>query len=130
MNKNYNSLINQEIKDKFVRQNIYSCITDTTEYILSTTYDSIDNYENAPFNYDDIENIYNEEIEEYTEVAEWYQVSSFLCDKLKEKGQVVIPHMNYWGRCATGQAILLDSVISEICEDLEILEGQKYSWKK
>ena len=36
--------------------------------------------------------------------------------------------MTVWGRATTGQAILLDGVISEICSDMEILEGQANEW--
>ena len=58
----------------------------------------------------------------YAEVLEWLQVSPMLCKKLEEKGEVVIPHMNYWGRCTTGQRIMLDGVIEEIAEDLGLLK--------
>lgn len=67
--------------------------------------------------------------EEPQEVYEWWIVSSWLLGKLKEHGEVIIDHMNIWGRCTTGQAILLDGIISDICEELEILEGQKHEWK-
>lgn len=62
------------------------------------------------------------------EIFEWWIVSEFLYRKLKEKGYPVLQWGNnyYWGRCTTGQAILLDYVISSICEEMEILEGQKY----
>jgi len=70
-----------------------------------------------------------QEQEEPQEPYEWWMVSGWLCQKLKEKGQVVLEDENIWGRCTSGQAILLDSVISEICHDLEILEGQKNEWK-
>jgi hypothetical protein len=62
------------------------------------------------------------------EVFEWWIVSSFLCEKLSKLGHPVIKDQNIWGRCTTGQAILLDYAISQICEDLEILEGQKNQW--
>lgn len=169
---NYNNSINQTIKGDFVGKEIFSNANGMVEYILQTTLESSENYNNAPFNEDDVENLYtdnsddieakkveietleeneeisdeerenqidtlNEEIEELEEeqqerkeVYEWWIVSSYLADKLRKKGQVVIPHMNIWGRCATGQAILLDNVISEICEDMEILEGQEYSWER
>jgi len=58
---------------------------------------------------------------------EWWIVTDYLHRKLSEKGQPVLEWGNncYWGRCGSGQAILLDYVISEICYDMEILEGQK-----
>lgn len=73
----------------------------------------------------------NADFEEITEIYEYWSVSSWLADKLKEKGQIIINECGFciWGRQTTGQAILLDYVISQICEDLEILEGQKNEWK-
>ncbi|OQY10293.1 MAG: hypothetical protein B6I28_01215 [Fusobacteriia bacterium 4572_132] len=66
------------------------------------------------------------------EIFEYWIISKYFYNKLKEKGYPVIAWGNnyYWGRCMTGQAILLDYVISNICEEMEILEGQKYSWAK
>ena len=66
------------------------------------------------------------------EVFEWWIVTEYLYDKLKEKGHPVLEWGNnyYWGRCTTGQAIVLDGVISEICREMEILEGQRNDWSK
>lgn len=66
------------------------------------------------------------------EVFEWWRVTGYLYEKLRENGEVVLegPNGYYWGRCCRGQAILLDWVISEICADNEILEGQEYDWSK
>ena len=65
------------------------------------------------------------------EILEWWAVSKTLFDKLKEKGEPVYESglTFVWGRTCSGQAILLDGVISKICEDMEILEGQKNSWE-
>ena len=65
-------------------------------------------------------------------IFEWWVVSNWLFEKLKAKGQPVIEYgaTYIWGRCTTGQAILLDYVIGEICEDLGILEGQENEWSK
>ena len=62
------------------------------------------------------------------EVLEWWSVSSFLCEKLEELGHPVIEDENIWGRCTSGQAILLDYAITQICADMGILEGQENSW--
>ena len=78
---------------------------------------------------DQIEELENEQ-EEQQEVFEWWIVSDFLCRKLKNQGEVVIDSENIWGRCCTGQAILLDGVISNICEEMEILEGMANDWSK
>jgi len=68
---------------------------------------------------------------DYFEAYEFWIVSEFLARKLKERGEMVDEFMGLtvWGRCCSGQAILLDNVISEICHDMEILKGQKYEWK-
>ena len=72
-----------------------------------------------------------EELEtEPQEVYEWWIVSDFLYNKLKDHNEVVLTdgYLTFWGRSCSGQAILLDNVISEICNEMEILDGQKYSW--
>ncbi len=66
--------------------------------------------------------------QEYQEVYEWWMVSNFLCSKLEALGHPVISDHNIWGRCTTGQAILLDYAITQICADMGILEGQENSW--
>jgi hypothetical protein len=74
------------------------------------------------------ETIYSLQIEEEIpkEVYEWWLVTSWFEDKLKEKGEVFLELFGetWWGRQCTGQAILLDYVIGSIGEDMEILEGQ------
>lgn len=71
---------------------------------------------------------YDELETQYAEIYEWWLVSGFLVEKLKQNGGCVIDFENIWGRQTTGQAILLDGIISRICYDMEILEGQKYEW--
>jgi len=68
---------------------------------------------------------------EYTEAYEHWIVSDYLAKKLEEQGEIVgdLYGLTVWGRCTTGQAILLDGVISNICEEMEILEGQRNEWK-
>jgi hypothetical protein len=74
------------------------------------------------------ETIYSLQIEEEIpkEIYEWWLVTSWFEDKLKEKGEVFLELFGetWWGRQCTGQAILLDYVIGRIGEDIEILEGQ------
>ena len=62
---------------------------------------------------------------EYLEPMEFWIVSPWLGRKLKEYGEIVsfdFFGFTIWGRRTTGQAILLDGVISRICEELEMLE--------
>lgn len=148
----YNSVENQEIKRKFVEREVI-CLFNEIETLLNLQLETLNS--DLP-SYDDIENFcqyicpecgqgYQEEVHatsccnskdepqnEPQEIYEYWLVSEYLGNKLKAKGEPVLEwglHL-IWGRTTTGQAILLDGVISEICEDMEILEGQKYSWKE
>lgn len=69
---------------------------------------------------------------EYHEILEHWIVSPWFGEKLKARGEPVYQRSSgwIWGRCCSGQAIFLDGVISEICIDLEILEGQARDWSK
>lgn len=62
------------------------------------------------------------------EIYEWWMVSDLFAKRLEEKGECVLIDECIWGRGCTGQAILLDWVISQICFDMEILEGQQNEW--
>ena len=65
------------------------------------------------------------------EAYEHWIVSNYLARKLEAKGEMVLYDflgLTIWGRACTGQAILLDNVISEICNEMEILDGQVNSW--
>lgn len=68
---------------------------------------------------------------EMRKISEWIHVSAMLHDRLLEKGEPVWNdgHVYVWGRTRAGQEVLSDEVISEICSDMEILEGQKNEWK-
>jgi len=60
-------------------------------------------------------------IEPYQDEAyEWYIVDDWLADRLEKKGEMVnddIMGFTIWGRCATGQAIYLDDVMSQITSE-------------
>lgn len=67
------------------------------------------------------------------EVYEHWAVSGFLGEKLKAHGETVGELLDFdaiWGRCTTGQAISLDYVIQAIAAEMQILDGQAYSWAK
>lgn len=90
-------------------------------------------YPNSEDTYDDVQELCDSEglDYDYYEPYEYWIVSDRLGKQLKDRGQIVeeVFGLTIWGRCTTGQAILLDHVISEICSDMEILEGQRYEWK-
>jgi len=68
---------------------------------------------------------------ELQEIYEYWIVTPWLGEKLRDKGEPVLKRWDgwIWGRTCTGQAILLDSVISSICYDMGILEGQPHEWE-
>ena len=65
----------------------------------------------------------NEAIEDYRsdgsankEIYEWWCVTEWLYEKLKELNEPVVQweNLNIWGRCCTGQAIALDNTMTEV----------------
>ncbi|MFG6341865.1 MAG: hypothetical protein K1V70_06890 [Alistipes sp.] len=50
------------------------------------------------------------------EIFEWWLVSPYLAQELKEQGEVIIDALSccWWGRTTSGQAIYMDNVIQEI----------------
>jgi len=55
---------------------------------------------------------------EYPEIFEYWAISDWLGDRLKEEDEIVFEMLDFtvWGRKCTGQAIKLDNVIQEIAE--------------
>ena len=151
------SVVNQKIKQTFVGRNVLANITDFAENLFSEdedAYGSWEDWENLSVkkcpecgcmvetweNGDDEQvswpywgKILTEEPEpEYHEILEYWIVSPWLGEKLKSHGEPVFERWSgwIWGRCCSGQAIFLDDVISEICCNMEILEGQSRDWSK
>ena len=59
-------------------------------------------------------------IDDLNEVMERWLVTPFLCDLLKEAGEVIVSEYgcHWWGRQTSGQAIYMDYVIQKIAEGL------------
>lgn len=80
--------------------------------------------------------IYNgydyDNLTEFPEIYEWWAVSKWFGEKLREQGCVVIEQYgkSLWGRETTGQAISLDGCIINIAKKMGILEGMEYDWSK
>ena len=53
---------------------------------------------------------------ESSEVLEWWLVTPYMADMLKEKGEVILSDYDcyWWGRTTSGQALYMDGVIQEI----------------
>jgi len=67
---------------------------------------------------------------DYLEPYEFWIVTDYFGERLKQHGQIVVDFLGFtiWGRLTTGQAILLDHVVSVIAEEMEILEGMSNEW--
>ena len=70
----------------------------------------------------------NIDIDNFTEpieALEHWVVSDWLADKLEAYGELITKDflgLTIWGRTCSGQAIMLDYVISQICNDLDMLK--------
>ena len=59
--------------------------------------------------------------EEWDEVFEWWLVTPYLAELLKENGEIIFADYDcyWWGRTITGQALYIDRVIQEIARQTE-----------
>ena len=53
-----------------------------------------------------------------SKVLEWWLVTPYMADMLKEKGEVILSDYDcyWWGRTTSVQALYMDGVIQEIAE--------------
>jgi hypothetical protein len=53
------------------------------------------------------------------EIYEWWLTTDWLLEKLEAKDEPILrnEYGDWWGRCCSGQAILLDNVIEEIYDE-------------
>lgn len=67
---------------------------------------------------------------EMPEIYEWWAVSNWFGEELRECGQPVIEAWGkyYWGRTCTGQAISLDGCVARVAKHMGILEGMENDW--
>ena len=56
--------------------------------------------------------------DENSEIMEWWLVTPYMAELLKEKGEVILSDYGcyWWGRTTSGQALYMDGVIQEIAE--------------
>ena len=55
-------------------------------------------------------------LDENSEIMEWWLVTPYMAELLKEKGEVILSDYGcyWWGRTTSGQALYMDGVIQEI----------------
>ena len=59
-------------------------------------------------------------LDENSEIMEWWLVTPYMAELLKEKGEVILSDYDcyWWGRTTSGQALYMDGVIQEIAEQI------------
>ena len=59
---------------------------------------------------------------ENSEVLEWWLVTPFMADMLKNNGEVILAAYDcyWWGRQTSGQGLSMDWVIQKIAEDMSM----------
>lgn len=128
---------------KFIEQEIYACQSSLVEEAIKKQLFSIDDIENMyrpfdgnllkpsvcysckrEFHFLDSETgeceTCFEENQMPQEIFEWWLVSPWFSKRLLMEGQPILDNDYgvWWGRCTTGQAIILDYVIQRIYEDV------------
>jgi hypothetical protein len=144
MNTNEEEQIQFKKNERIVSNEVYCCVTSMVEFILTDvqTFAYIgDSKGKIPFAWEDVENLYvacgecegcktnNGECEEMQaqEIYEWWAVSPWLFEKLREHGEPVIDtYPCLWGRTCTGMAIALDSVITKIQRETDVQKETGY----
>ena len=60
--------------------------------------------------------------DENTEVLEWWLVTPYMADMLKNNGEVILVAYDcyWWGRQTSGQVLSMDWVIQKIAEDMSV----------
>ena len=55
-------------------------------------------------------------LDENSEIMEWWLVTPYMAELLKEKGEVILSDYGcyWWGRTTSGQALYMDGVIQDI----------------
>ena len=59
-------------------------------------------------------------LDKNSEIMEWWLVTPYMAELLKEKGEVILSDYDcyWWGRTTSGQALYMDGVIQEIAEQM------------
>ena len=131
---NLDNEIVQDITQNFIQDHIYrnqsSLITHLQEnYVEGFNFDDIENLymtdKEILYLYSDLNDLVTDQElidevrnngEDMNEIFEWYLVSDWFLNRLREINEPVIDndYGEYWGRCCTGQAICLDHNIQEL----------------
>lgn len=105
------TLFNAQLKaEQLVAQDIYLCQSSLITKLLNE----------RVFSFDDIEQAYDDEIDDYKDILGWWAISERLMIRLRMHNEAIIDNEygTWWGRCTSGQAIYMDSVIQDIANEV------------
>ena len=107
----------EKIKDDLILKSTFSGDDETLEFMtFNITERTFNEYQEALF-----ESAEENGLIDYPEVYEFWLVSKWLLQKLKDRGEIIVEYKNkeeWWGRQTTGQALDMDSVILDIAFDI------------
>lgn len=131
----------QQAVEDFVRSEVYTCQSMLVEELLNKEIFSFDDIQNlyklfdgklihpntcysCKLTFDSLDSETGEcqdcfeENQTAQDIFEWWVVSDWLANKLKEQGEPIIDNDfgTWWGRTCSGQAIYMDGVINDIYE--------------
>lgn len=63
-----------------------------------------------------------ENFDEESEILEWWLVTPYMAEMLKENGEVIFSDYDchWWGRQTSGQALYMDHVIQKVAEQMSM----------
>lgn len=115
---------------RLVENEIYVCLSSLISHLLAFDETLQDEYYSQDFTHkvdcydcdgddDDCWTCEDGEVEELREPLEFWSVSNYLAEKLKNEDESVMEYcgLNIWCRCTSGQAIALDYVINQIANN-------------
>jgi len=124
--------------EQLIKSEIYVCQTSLIEELLIlNTYVSNMEYEqdkvggfifNKKINHSlsdfGLENTHyykKREEDDYFEIYEWWSISEWLADKLKNLDEIILdtPHGYFWGRSSTGVCLITESVLEHVVINLK-----------
>lgn len=110
-------MTNQKDLENFTRNEVYVCISSIVNELLNCSNDFQNAYDDECLKLD------RQDGEDWQEV---YSVTSFLAERLKKHGQLVVNYGGHdlWFRHGGGQAVFMDSVIQDIYNELRKYKGE------
>jgi len=118
--RNQTALVTDMQKESYSSECCYSFSWDNVENLYMTDEEILEAYSYHFVEEEEQENFFIERVrdngDDMNEIFEWYLVSDWFLDRLREINEPIIDndYGEYWGRTCTGQSIYLDHNIQEL----------------